>query len=207
MSERCDSCRLWRRLTAESGTCHALPAAPVLYDPGLPASLPPPGGWRVAWPRTDASEFCGEWSPMPVRPQRPDRPRKVCLVGSSRFKDAHEKAMREETLAGRIVLPMGLYGHLEGLDMAGPVKATLDALHLAKIDEADEVLVVNPVATLCDRCGKPSHATTAGTSGCCGGFWTRGPYVGESTRREIAYAEAAGKPVRYLEPPEGGQTP
>jgi hypothetical protein len=71
MPERCDSCRLWRRLTAESGECHALAPQPVLYDPGVPATAPPQGGLRVAWPLTLASEMCGEWSPQPVRPGLP----------------------------------------------------------------------------------------------------------------------------------------
>ncbi|WP_236554058.1 hypothetical protein [Nocardioides sp. AX2bis] len=47
-------------------------------------------------------------------------------------------------------------------------EVVLDALHLRKIDLADRVLVVNP-----------------------------GGYVGEPTRREIAYAEAAGKPISF----------
>ncbi|WP_210504046.1 hypothetical protein [Nocardioides xinjiangensis] len=50
-------------------------------------------------------------------------------------------------------------------------KLVLDDLHLRKIDLADRVLVVNP-----------------------------GGYVGESTRREIAYARAAGKPVTFTHP-------
>ena len=50
-------------------------------------------------------------------------------------------------------------------------KAALDALHLRKIDLADRVLVVNP-----------------------------GGYVGESTRREIAYADATGTPVSFTDP-------
>lgn len=50
-------------------------------------------------------------------------------------------------------------------------KAALDALHLRKIDLADRILVVNP-----------------------------GGYIGESTRREIAYAEAAGTPVAFTDP-------
>jgi hypothetical protein len=49
-------------------------------------------------------------------------------------------------------------------------KAVLDALHLRKIDLADRVLVVNP-----------------------------GGYVGESTRREIAYARSTGKPITFTE--------
>lgn len=50
-------------------------------------------------------------------------------------------------------------------------KAVLDALHLRKIDLADRVLIVNP-----------------------------GGYIGESTRREIAYAKATGKPLTFTSP-------
>ena len=50
-------------------------------------------------------------------------------------------------------------------------KAVLDALHLRRIDLADRVVVVNP-----------------------------GGYVGDSTRREIAHARAAGKPVTFTDP-------
>ena len=46
----------------------------------------------------------------------------------------------------------------------------LDDMHLRKIDLADEIFVINV-----------------------------GGYNGESTRREIAYAEKTGKKVRYLE--------
>ncbi|MGV9884795.1 hypothetical protein [Streptomyces sp. NPDC003006] len=50
-------------------------------------------------------------------------------------------------------------------------KTALDALHLRKIDLADRVLVVNP-----------------------------GGYIGESTRREIDYAHATGKPISFTGP-------
>jgi hypothetical protein len=96
----------------------------------------------------------------------------ICLCGSSRFQDQHEAAAIALTLAGRLVLGMHVYGHRMGIDMDGPVKAMLDRLHRKRIDLADEVFVINV-----------------------------GGYVGDSTRREIAYARAAGKPVRYLEPP------
>lgn len=99
----------------------------------------------------------------------------TCLCGSTRFKSAYEKAQMEETLKGNIVLSVGMFGHLEGLDMGGEVKKRLDELHLRKIDLADEVLVLNV-----------------------------GNYVGESTAREIAYAEAQGKTIRYLEPTGSG---
>ncbi|MDQ0375557.1 hypothetical protein [Cellulomonas humilata] len=61
-------------------------------------------------------------------------------------------------------------GEADGL-ISDEQKAALDALHLRKIDLADRVLVVNP-----------------------------GGYVGESTRREIAYADATGKPISFTDP-------
>jgi len=99
----------------------------------------------------------------------PEFPTVVTLSGSTRFREAFEKTMREETLAGRIVISVGLFGHLEGLDMQGETKRMLDELHLRKIDLADEVLVINV-----------------------------GGYIGESTRKEIEYAQKLGKRVRYL---------
>lgn len=94
----------------------------------------------------------------------------VCLCGSTRFVNAFRDALRNETLAGKIVLSVGLLGHAEGLDMNGLVKKALDELHLRKIDLADEVLILNV-----------------------------GGYVGESTRRELEYARKYGKTVRFLE--------
>ncbi len=100
------------------------------------------------------------------------RPKVVCLCGSTRFPDAWKAAMKAETLEGNIVLTVALLGHAEGIDMGGPIKAMLDELHKRKIDMADEVLVLNV-----------------------------GGYVGSSTRGEIEYALAHGKKVRYLEAP------
>jgi hypothetical protein len=103
------------------------------------------------------------------------RPKIVTLCGSTRFKEEFLDAMRAETLAGKLVIPVGLWGHSEGLDVGtdeapSEVKVMLDELHLRKIDVADEILVVS------DKSG----------------------YYGTSTRREIAYAEKTGKRVRYL---------
>lgn len=113
----------------------------------------------------------GETDKLSSFPTRPLRPLTVTLCGSTRFKDAFVEANRRESLAGHIVLSVGLFGHQEGLDMSGPVKAALDQLHLRKVDMADEVLVLNE----------------------------RG-YVGESMRREVEYARQTGKRVRSLEP-------
>lgn len=104
----------------------------------------------------------------------PGFPTIVTLCGSTRFGDAFKDALRSETLAGKIVLSVGLLGHSEGIDMSGPVKASLDDLHKRKIDLSDEILVLNV-----------------------------GGYVGASTRSEIEYAKAHGKVIRYLEPLEG----
>ncbi|ADJ42177.1 hypothetical protein AMES_0356 [Amycolatopsis mediterranei S699] len=108
----------------------------------------------------------------------PDTPVTVCFCGSMRFMPAMLEASIDESLAGRIVvLPL--------VNMKAPdarwstdeqrerIKTALDTLHLAKIARADEVLIINP-----------------------------GRYIGESTRREIAYAHQLGKPVRYLVPME-----
>lgn len=97
-------------------------------------------------------------------------PTKVCLCGSTRFKEAYIEANKTETLKGNIVLSVGLYGHEEKIDMDGPIKAMLDELHLRKIDFSDEILVLNV-----------------------------GGYIGSSTSKEIAYALSQGKKVRYLE--------
>jgi hypothetical protein len=103
----------------------------------------------------------------------------VCLCGSTRFHDEFRRANLRLTLAGQIVLSIGCDAKSDG-DLpaaaagdggAAAVKARLDALHKRKIDLADYVLVLNV-----------------------------GGYVGESTRSEIDYARAAGKPVRYLDP-------
>lgn len=102
-----------------------------------------------------------------------NHPTIVCLVGSTRFSDAYRDVNLRETLAGRIVLSIGCDTKSdEGLGITNEQKAMLDELHLRKIDFADEVLVINV-----------------------------GRYMGESTRRELAYALDNDKRVRWLETP------
>ena len=101
----------------------------------------------------------------------------LCLCGSTRFSEAFRRANLQETLAGNIVLSVGcdtkgdddLFADMPQAERVR-IKARLDVLHLAKIDLADEVLVLNV-----------------------------GGYIGESTRREVLYAQRRGKSVRYLE--------
>ena len=89
----------------------------------------------------------------------------VCLCGSTRFRAEIVEANRLLTLEGHIVLAPGVFGH-DGDPITDDEKAKLDALHLRKIDMAEQVIVIAPEG-----------------------------YIGESTRREIVYAESTGKPV------------
>lgn len=110
----------------------------------------------------------------------PTRRRIVCLCGSTRFYQAFQTANFRETMDGAIVLTVGFYPHAEqemhneAVGVTPDQKAQLDLLHLDKVALADEILVLNV-----------------------------GGYIGESTRREIAYAHTLGKRVRYLETPDG----
>lgn len=96
----------------------------------------------------------------------------ITLCGSTRFKDDFLRVQKELTLEGNIVIPVGLFGH-SGDDEVWTegTKRMLDDMHLAKIDMADEIFVVNPNG-----------------------------YVGDSTSCEIAYAIKKGKAIRSLVP-------
>ena len=98
----------------------------------------------------------------------------ITLCGSTRFKDDFLRVQKELTLQGYIVISVGLFGHSgDGEAMEEQTKAMLDDMHKRKILMAGEIFVIN-----------------------------RGGYIGSSTRSEIAFAEARGIPVRYLEPPQ-----
>ena len=96
----------------------------------------------------------------------------ITFCGSTRFKEDYIRIQKELTLAGNIVISVGLFGH-QGDDEVWEegVKEMLDEMHLAKIDMADEIFVINP-----------------------------GGYIGASTKREIAYASAKGKKINSMEP-------
>ncbi len=94
----------------------------------------------------------------------------VCLCGSTRFSEMFRYVNQRETLAGKIVLAPGCFQGDAVLEVLPGMKQRLDELHLHKIALADEILVVNV-----------------------------GGYIGESTRREIAYAWQQGKRIRWLE--------
>ena len=95
----------------------------------------------------------------------------ITLCGSTRFKDAFLAAQKRLTLAGNIVISVGLFGHSGDEEVwTEGTKTMLDDMHKRKIDMADEIYVINV-----------------------------GGYIGESTRSEIEYARATGKRIRYME--------
>lgn len=97
------------------------------------------------------------------------RPPIVCLCGSIRFAEEMRVVARDLGLAGVVVLAPVVLDAADG-PVTDEQRATLGALHLAKIDLADRVVVVNP-----------------------------GGYVGESTRREVRHAEQSGTQVTYTD--------
>ena len=95
----------------------------------------------------------------------------ITLCGSTKFKEQYLEAQKRLTLEGNIVISVGLFGHSGDDDVwTEGTKAMLDDMHKRKIDMADEIFVINV-----------------------------GGYIGDSTRREIAYAKNTGKSVKYLE--------
>jgi hypothetical protein len=104
----------------------------------------------------------------------------VCISGSTRFVDrmavaAWEFEKRGEIALGCHLLPAWYGAEAHHQAEKEGVAESMDKLHLRKIDLADRLFVVNVDG-----------------------------YIGESTRREIAYATSLGKPVSYLEPVAGG---
>ena len=105
-----------------------------------------------------------------------NRPKIICLCGSTRFWKTFRDVGLRLTLAGKIVLSIGICAPNSKI-LAHPnspygkfQKRRLDELHKRKIDLADEVLILNVDG-----------------------------YIGESTRSELEYAKIHGKIIKYLE--------
>lgn len=98
----------------------------------------------------------------------------VTLCGSTRFVEDFNYWRKELTLQGQIVLSIEIVttqSKEEDPQHCDPeTKAMLDELHLRKIDLSDYIFVIN-----------------------------KGGYIGESTRREIKYAESNNVLIKYLE--------
>lgn len=146
--------------------------------------------------------------PLQVIPTR----RVVTLCGSTRFRDVFLEVMKQETLAGRIVIPPGVWCHFD--PVPEDKKRRLDLIHLDKIMLANEILVIDCLGKVCPGCGyvwAPNWlATCNGMSRLPeGGFIKVGcgydlrplvpaPYIGASTRAEIVFATKHKRKVRYL---------
>ncbi len=102
-------------------------------------------------------------------------PKIICICGSTRFVEHHNEWKKHLTLEGYIVVGIELV--IPQTHQQDPqhndfhIKKLLDELHLRKIDLADEVLFLNV-----------------------------GGYMGESTRKELAYARNQNKIIKFLEP-------
>ena len=95
----------------------------------------------------------------------------ITLCGSTRFKEQFLEAQKRLTLAGNIVISVGLFGHSGDDEVwTAGTKEMLDDMHKRKIGMADGIYVINV-----------------------------GGYIGQSTRSEIEYARSRGKTVEFLE--------
>jgi predicted HAD superfamily Cof-like phosphohydrolase len=100
--------------------------------------------------------------------QNPDRPTIVCVCGSTKYRAEILRAVRAETLEGKIVLSPGVFSHANGEHLNAQLVSGLTKLHEQKIRLADEVLIV-------DVDGR----------------------VGDATAREADLAASLSEPVRY----------
>lgn len=108
---------------------------------------------------------------------------KITLCGSTRFREGFEKWNGRLTLAGHIVYSLGVFGRQIadiGKDEAQPVysdteKQTLDLVHLNKILNSEAIVVINY-----PKNGQFDY------------------YIGDSTRREIEWAQMQDKKIFYV---------
>lgn len=96
----------------------------------------------------------------------------ITLCGSTRFKYEFLKAQAELSLAGHIVLSVGLFGHADNIELSIEDKIRLDNLHKEKINMSDAIYVIN-----------------------------KDGYIEESTYSEIDWAGRMKKQIYFLEPP------
>lgn len=95
----------------------------------------------------------------------------ITLCGSIRFKEQFYEQQKRLTLAGKLVITVGWFGH-PGDVLSDVQKSMLDDMHKRKIDMSDGIFVINVDG-----------------------------YIRSSTKSEINYAHHTGKFVEYLEPP------
>lgn len=95
----------------------------------------------------------------------------VAMIGSSRFREQHQREAKRLTLEGNLVIPLILYRDTDASDAFKPQNAiTLKKLCNQKIEMCDVVYVVNY-----------QH------------------YIGKRTYETIKYAKQLGKKIVYME--------
>lgn len=99
---------------------------------------------------------------------------KLCLIGSSRFKDQYAEANKRLTLQGHIVYTIATVSTAAGEELPEEQKMILDLVHLKKIEESECVVLIS------DASG----------------------YYGFSTRREMLWAGLVGKAIAIYVPNE-----
>ena len=141
---------------------------------------PTPGGYFIIHDDGMQSYLSKEAFEGWYTSNKPDKPKVVVMCGSSRFCDIMavvEWMIERDELA--ITMGLNLLPHWYDRDLTDHLAEhegcadEMDELHLRKIDMADEIFVL-------DESLEPGGE----------------PYIGESTSREIAYAESVGVHVR-----------
>lgn len=95
--------------------------------------------------------------------------KRITLCGSTKFKREFEALNKQLTFEGNVVYSVAFFGHVDNTPLNTQLKQVLDAVHKAKIDNSDAILVIDVDG-----------------------------YIGESTRSEIEHAKRTGKTVKYL---------
>lgn len=102
------------------------------------------------------------------------RPQIVTLCGSTRFVEEFNRHRQRLTLLGIIVLSIEIVTtqmrEEDPQHVNRPNKEMLDLLHFEKIKMSDCIFVIN-----------------------------KGGYIGDSTRKEIEFAQSLGLPIEYME--------
>lgn len=105
---------------------------------------------------------------------------KICLCGSTKFKDDYIRINRELSIKGHTVISVATFVHQPGEELTEDEKIKLDLVHLNKILMCDAIYIVGTFERASPIVGfSPSTRS----------------YIGESTKREICWASMNGKKV------------
>lgn len=95
--------------------------------------------------------------------------KKITLCGSTKFKKEFELVNAMLSLEGYVVYSCAIFGHQSNIELTPKEKKMLDKVHKGKIMNSDEIYVINVDG-----------------------------YIGESTKKEIAFAKFMDKKVTYF---------